>query len=262
MNEQYIREIFEKYYMERRNEERKKMLKKILIMMTCILFLIPLSRWAVSVAKPYAFSSGTAVNSSQVNANFDALFTKVNELDTRLTSLESGGKSWKLICEIDITSATTSFNTGDYGCNLNGNTDVEYNIITKIQSSAGGGSMFLIFPNNDSVGGNYFMQGLYNLTGQGTNVYGDPANYGGIFIGNTAALNELIQSNSFFYAKSGKIRNLAATVSGRMNSGTLYAGLYSTSWLNTSSNITNLQFLATAVNGIGPDSHFEIWARR
>lgn len=106
------------------------------------------------------------------------------------------------------------------------------------------------------------MQGLYNLTGQGTNVYGDPANYGGIFIGNTAALNELIQSNSFFYAKSGKIRNLAATVSGRMNSGTLYAGLYSTSWLNTSSNITNLQFLATAVNGIGPDSHFEIWARR
>lgn len=214
---------------------------------------------AVSITKPHTFTSGTTISSQQINANFDALYTKVNELDARVTELESGGKSWRLICEITITSTTTSFNTNTYGCILNGNTDVEYNIIVKIKSSAAGNSHLLIRPNNDTITGNYLMRGMFSDGGAPA---ADSANYGGLFVGFTNSLINIQQSYCFLYAKSGAIRILHTNQAGRASSSDLYIGVYASSWINTSSNITNLQFLSDASNGIGPDSVFEIWARR
>lgn len=51
--------------------------------------LVPLTIWAASITKPHTFTAGTPSVASQVNDNFDALFAKVNELDTRATALET-----------------------------------------------------------------------------------------------------------------------------------------------------------------------------
>jgi hypothetical protein len=45
-----------------------------------------ISASAEQISKPYTFSSGTQAKSSDVNANFDVLYTKVNQLDTQLAS--------------------------------------------------------------------------------------------------------------------------------------------------------------------------------
>jgi hypothetical protein len=41
---------------------------------------------AEQIPKPFTFSAGTPARASEVNANFDALFTKINQLDAALTS--------------------------------------------------------------------------------------------------------------------------------------------------------------------------------
>ena len=43
--------------------------------------------WAAPITKPHTFSNGSIVSASEMNANFDTLYTKVNALDTELTSL-------------------------------------------------------------------------------------------------------------------------------------------------------------------------------
>ncbi len=43
-----------------------------------------------SITKPYNFSAGTTASSSQVNANFDKLYQKVNELSAEIANLKAG----------------------------------------------------------------------------------------------------------------------------------------------------------------------------
>jgi hypothetical protein len=50
--------------------------------------LIPLVQ-AATISKGTTFSSGTTISSSQVNGNFDQLFTEINSKETRITTLES-----------------------------------------------------------------------------------------------------------------------------------------------------------------------------
>jgi len=44
-----------------------------------------------TLTKPYNFSPGTTASSGQVNANFDALYQKINELSGKVAALEAGG---------------------------------------------------------------------------------------------------------------------------------------------------------------------------
>lgn len=45
--------------------------------------------YAATVSKPFSFTDGQVISASQVNANFDTLYSEVNSKETRITSLES-----------------------------------------------------------------------------------------------------------------------------------------------------------------------------
>lgn len=54
--------------------------KRIVLVLSLASALIPLSLYALSITKSFNFTAGNAIVASEVNANFDQLFTKVNEL--------------------------------------------------------------------------------------------------------------------------------------------------------------------------------------
>jgi hypothetical protein len=62
------------------------------IRLLTLLLGIPLALHAApgSITKPNTFATGGVISAAQVNANFDTLYTKVNDNDTRITRLESG----------------------------------------------------------------------------------------------------------------------------------------------------------------------------
>jgi hypothetical protein len=60
-----------------------------------LLLLSPAPRAAAStLAKSYTFSSGTVASASEINGDFDQLFTESNSQDTRITALENGTTNW------------------------------------------------------------------------------------------------------------------------------------------------------------------------
>jgi len=132
--------------------------------------------YAAAITKPHTFSDGDTLSAAILNANFDALYAKVNELDTRVSAEEAKGKSWRLIYETDVTSA---------------------------------------------------------------------------------------YSHIELYAKSGTMRHylghqLESANGSTIDSATMKHG----TWVNTSTNITSLNFKSTQPNSYGAGSHIEIWARR
>ncbi len=59
----------------------------------CLIFVLLSASFSMAqetLTKPYNFSPGTTASSGQVNANFDALYQKINELSARVATLESG----------------------------------------------------------------------------------------------------------------------------------------------------------------------------
>ena len=56
------------------NMNKKPSFRKILFCVTFAVILIPVTMYASDISKPYTFSTGNIVSSSQFNANFDALF--------------------------------------------------------------------------------------------------------------------------------------------------------------------------------------------
>ncbi len=66
---------------EKRNRSRLKRVF-MLIIVTALIPIFMLS--ADTVTKPYTFTDGTVISAAEVNANFDTLYTKVNDLDAEL----------------------------------------------------------------------------------------------------------------------------------------------------------------------------------
>lgn len=64
--------------------EMARIRKRRLIMVAVGIFLAPFVIWAATITKPHTFTSGTPAVASEINANFDTLFTKVNELDAKI----------------------------------------------------------------------------------------------------------------------------------------------------------------------------------
>lgn len=54
--------------------------KRIVLALGLASALIPLSLYALSITKSFTFTAGNAIVASEVNTNFDQLFTKVNDL--------------------------------------------------------------------------------------------------------------------------------------------------------------------------------------
>ncbi len=50
--------------------------------------LIPLSFLAATIVKPHTFNDGDVLSAAKLNENFDALYTKVNELDAKLNAAD------------------------------------------------------------------------------------------------------------------------------------------------------------------------------
>ncbi len=54
--------------------------KRLVVGFIGVMILIPLSLYALSITKSFTFTAGNPTVASEVNANFDQLFTKVNDL--------------------------------------------------------------------------------------------------------------------------------------------------------------------------------------
>lgn len=105
------------------NLEKRRRWKRTVVV--AALLVIPFGLWAATII-PHSFTDGETLSAEKLNANFHALAAKIDAME---------GKSWRLIYETDMTSATTSLdNTG-----LDGDTDHEYLIISRIRGGNGTG---------------------------------------------------------------------------------------------------------------------------
>ena len=89
-----------------------------------IFFLSVMLLWAnmvmaqSTITKPYTFRDGTSADAEQVNANFDLLYQKINELSAKFAKLESNPETgdvkgcnwegWKCHCK-DETGGTSGY---------------------------------------------------------------------------------------------------------------------------------------------------------
>lgn len=197
-------------------------------------------------AVPHTFKDGDTLTASQLNENFQALSAKIDAME---------GKSWRLIYETDVTSATTNLNIAG----LNGDTDLEYMLITRIRGGNGAGD-FKIQLNGDSAN-NYGFQ-----RNQGSNGGFDSSrdtNQNGMYLCGVSSTSHVVISHAVLYAKSGYERLLINSFGGSATGTTVNGtGHYASAWNNTGSNITSMTINSSTVNGIGAGSHFEVWARR
>ena len=83
--------------------------RRVRIQLLTLLIGIPFALQAAPVTKPYTFTANTVARAAEVNANFDTLYTKVNDSDTRLTALEFPTKytAWKYLNNSSILASTT-----------------------------------------------------------------------------------------------------------------------------------------------------------
>lgn len=59
---------------------RKKQSRLARIAIAAAMFLIPVVAFGVTITKPYTFVSGQPISASELNANFDTVYDRVNEL--------------------------------------------------------------------------------------------------------------------------------------------------------------------------------------
>jgi hypothetical protein len=75
-----------------RAAKRDKRLVKIVI---AGILVVPVILYAANITKPHDFVAGNPTIASEVNANFDTLYTKVNEIDNTLTAMNNRlAKAW------------------------------------------------------------------------------------------------------------------------------------------------------------------------
>ena len=65
--------------------------KTISFLIAVCLFTMGLFLFSEQITKPYTFVSDTVISSAEVNENFDALYTLINQHDNSITSLQQGG---------------------------------------------------------------------------------------------------------------------------------------------------------------------------
>ena len=211
--------------------------------------------FAVAVTGTFnTFTSGSVMKAADINANFASLKAAIEGIPTQ--------PAMRLIYETDITTATTTFTLNG----LNGDSDIEYEIVYRIIGSAGSAAGYFIRPNSDPTTSNYGFGMVYTdqtVTGtagavratshQGmlfvTSGFGN--NSGGVFVG-----------KSILFAKTGYNRVLQSQGGKFLSTGDYWTQSNTSWWANNLSNINSLQFIADVANGFGAGSHIEVWARR
>ncbi len=215
--------------------------KRIVLLVLFGLILLPMAVYAFTV--PNIFVAGTPTVAADVNANFDAIANS-------LTAME--GKSWRLIYETDLVSATTNINvTG-----LNGNADKVYMVLARFVNTTGAGASYYLQPNGeDATFGYLFVGGSGGPPGSGN------ATSPGFYICSALASTSC-EITGTVYAQTGAARVFIAQQIYSVTPGNV-GGFQNvaTSWSNTGSNITSLTVFAST-NSMGAGSHIEIWGRR
>lgn len=77
-------QLIEKIVQDAVRAELAKVRRRRLILLSFCVILVPVTIWAAAITKPHTFTSGTPAVASEMNANFDTLYTKVNELDGKV----------------------------------------------------------------------------------------------------------------------------------------------------------------------------------
>lgn len=153
----------------------------------------------------------------------------------------------RLIYETDVLSPVQTLTVNG----LNGDSDIEYYIVSRLRNQSGSLINYLIRPNGDATsnygGGRLFYNGAW------TN---DILVANGLPVGTEFPNNTVSLSNSFLYAKSGYNRKMNTQSLSGVSGTSMYAiGTFYSSWNDSGSNITSLTFFATAANGNGAGSH-------
>jgi hypothetical protein len=170
-------------------------------------------------------------------------------------NLYTGG--WQLIYENLLTSAATSVTISG----LDGNTDKEYKLVTRIVNGYNGGCGYALWLNNDT-GSNYPFQILYGSNATASAAQSTTAK---IILGNSDAINKISQSDTLIYAKSGYVRT-SISKQARSISGTTVSEimLLGQCWNNTADNITSMVIGEESgyANCLGIGTHILLFARR
>ena len=179
-----------------------------------------------------------------------------------VSSTQEVGTGWVLVEEKNITSATTSVTFS----NLNGDSDVEYEISGMLVGGSATIAHLMLRPNGDATATNFKAEYLQGNSASVTSAA--LTNWAGCWL--TGASNA--QYGSFktrFMAKSGSVRTYQGeTMYQAATSSVTLAAMVNGLWANTTSNITSLTLASdnstgtTVTNGIGVGSRIALYARR
>jgi hypothetical protein len=168
------------------------------------------------------------------------------------------GDNWERVYSTTLTEATTSITISG----LDGNTDEEYKLITRIVNGYNGSAYNYFRLNNDSTAG---IVGYQQFQGENTDeTAGRWTSENSIYLSGTqTTLNEIAMCEHLIYVKSGFPRCTLATIADRI-SGTTVIRIQKWGWVynNTSDNITSLVIYSSQTNGLGSGTIIGLYKKR
>jgi hypothetical protein len=142
--------------------------------------------------------------------------------------------------------------------NLDGNTDKEYRLITRIINGYSGTSQYGVRLNGDS-GTNY---GYQYIQGSNTTADASRGTTSWMYLTASSSLNYLAMSDSLIYSKSGYVRTGLTTEARSINGTSVGAILkWGTVWTDTSNNITSLVVSSDQASSFGIGSRIILMRR-
>ena len=97
--------------------------KTIVFLVAVCLFAMGLFLFSEQITKPYNFTTETIISSAEVNENFNALYTLINQHDNSITSLIEGGDGMWL-GDMSNISYLGNVGIGTSPINVTGNADI------------------------------------------------------------------------------------------------------------------------------------------
>lgn len=167
------------------------------------------------------------------------------------------GNEWQMIYDSDnLSSAATSLTIS----NLDGNTDKEYRLVSRLVSGAAN-TNFYVRPNNDAGTGTFGEQWI-NGSGSTLSAFRQTTGIGFYNHYSSNPSGYLNFSDLNLYAKSGYIRSGITHYADGITGTTIgNAGTVAGCWNNTTDNITSIVIAADQTNGLGVGSRFILMRR-
>ena len=163
-------------------------------------------------------------------------------------------KLWRRVYTTTLSAAATSVSI----TSLLGDTDIMYKLLIRAINGAASGCAYLIRPNGDSTASNYVTQWLYSYSTSVTAAVTSAAT--GMYFGWVEAISEIFSTEAVLFSKKGYSRR-ANAFSQVVQGGFMSSLISSARWTNTADEITSIDIVASAANGLGIGTVIELWAR-